>query len=215
MHRAKEAALPTSYLQDAYILDTLPLARRVQPGLESYRLTELVRHFASRDFPNAHRAAADVQANELVLRALLKIATGNDDFLSFFLGDPGLFGDWNDGKVRDLLDNGERCARDQKEDVLTFVGLPRKPRSPRKSSALLDPTQFGKSGSVDHVENVYVESLDSSDEFSAEHWASDDPLAPVKKSLAGVGPLSVAAAQDGWRSISKDSLAARCMYVCL
>ena len=60
-------------LRDAHILDTLTLAQAVHPSKDvPKKLQDLHTRYAGQQAEVAHRALADVHANAVVLRGLLK-----------------------------------------------------------------------------------------------------------------------------------------------
>ncbi|MFE1078938.1 PolC-type DNA polymerase III [Nocardiopsis alba] len=56
------------------LLDTIPLARRLIPGLADYRLDTLLRHYSIPLPEDRHRAAADVRVTARVFRRLIEDA---------------------------------------------------------------------------------------------------------------------------------------------
>lgn len=57
------------------LLDTIPLAKQLVPGLPSYGLDTLLRHFAIPQPADRHRAAADVEVTTMVFCHLVRAAT--------------------------------------------------------------------------------------------------------------------------------------------
>lgn len=58
------------------LLDTIPLARHLVPGLPNYKLDTLLTHFAIPHPADRHRAAADVDVTSQVFLQLLSLADG-------------------------------------------------------------------------------------------------------------------------------------------
>ncbi|MER6516709.1 3'-5' exonuclease [Streptomyces sp. NPDC001553] len=62
------------------LLDTIPLAKHLVPGLFNYRLDTLLAHFAIRQPPDRHRAPADVDVTAQLFRKLISAADQSGDF---------------------------------------------------------------------------------------------------------------------------------------
>ena len=56
------------------LIDTIPLARQVIPGLPNYKLDTLLAHFSIRQPADRHRAAADVEVTAQVFFQLIRAA---------------------------------------------------------------------------------------------------------------------------------------------
>ncbi|WP_067472982.1 3'-5' exonuclease [Nocardia amamiensis] len=59
------------------LLDTIPFAKTIVPGLRNYKLDTLLKHFAVPMPPDRHRAAADVEVTAQVFARLIHAAAGS------------------------------------------------------------------------------------------------------------------------------------------
>jgi DNA polymerase III subunit epsilon len=62
------------------LLDTVPLARHLIPGLPNYRLDTLLAHFKIKQPPDRHRATADVDVTAQVFFRLIRAADNDPQF---------------------------------------------------------------------------------------------------------------------------------------
>jgi DNA polymerase-3 subunit epsilon len=60
------------------LIDTIPLAKHLAPGLDNYRLDTLLKHFGIPRPADRHRAYADVDATALVFMRLIDAADRDD-----------------------------------------------------------------------------------------------------------------------------------------
>lgn len=210
INRASEAGL--SLPVEARVLDTYVMAKAIMPALKSYRLSSLVHHFTGKHPEQAHRAAADVETNELVLHALLRHAEG---------GAPVSFDAETLGAYIQKETVGDVHARIiSGNNKPPSAGKPASPRAKRQSSEL-SAGEFGRSVAAASAAPVEaplpLSSVDESAEESSGEicWAEDDPLAAISGEdvAAAAFPMSkdeFASARSSWRDLASDMEATRC-----